>query len=146
MLVRTKSHLFSVLRPGLLKMLTSVMGQSLKLQMVQHYTSSEMQPMQPCDQFKDLHGELITAEHSALNLILSAQICKSATDQLIKALLKFLCHSDLSSRTEMKMVVQQNKGQSRDTAAALRWLSTQQNLLPACTFSGQGKITLSTLS
>lgn len=105
-----------------------------------------MQPMQPCDQFKDLHGELITAEHSALNLILSAQICKSATDQLIKALLKFLCHSDLSSRTEMKMVVQQNKGQSRDTAAALRWLSTQQNLLPACTFSGQGKITLSTLS
>lgn len=112
MLDRTKSHLFSVLRPSLLMMCTSAMEESLKLLMVQHYTSNEMQPVQPCDQFKDLHGELITAEHSALNLILPGQIYKSATDQLIKALLKFLCHSDLSSRTEMKMVVQQNKGQS----------------------------------
>lgn len=54
--------------------------------------------------------------------------------------------SALFTRTGTKTVLQQNKGQSRDRTAALCWLSTQQNLLPACTFSGPGKITLSTLS
>lgn len=50
-----------------------------------------MQQTQTFDQLKDLHGELTAADHFALKLILSAQICKSATDQLIKAPLKFLC-------------------------------------------------------
>lgn len=93
-----------------------------------------------------MRGELMAAKYFGLKLIPSAQICKSPTDPLIKALLKLLCRGDVSSRTDMKTVLQWNKGQSRDAMAAVRWLSTQQNLLPACTFSGQGKITLSTLS
>lgn len=50
-----------------------------------------MQQTQTFDQLKDLHGELTAADLVALKLILSAHICKSATDQLIKAPLKFLC-------------------------------------------------------
>lgn len=108
--------------------------------MVSHLRSNEIQQINIWSVER-----LMTAEHFALKLILSAHICKSATDQLIKALLKFLCHSDLSSRTEMKTVLQ-NKGQSWDMMAAVCWLSTQQNLLQTCTFSRQGKITLSILS
>lgn len=43
-----------------------------------HFKGNEEQQLQIVDQLKDLHGELIAAEHFALKLILSAQIRKSA--------------------------------------------------------------------
>lgn len=43
-----------------------------------HFEGIDEQQIQIVDQLKDLHGELIAAEHFALKLILSAQICKSA--------------------------------------------------------------------
>lgn len=42
------------------------------------FKGNEEQQKQIADQLKDLHGELIAAEHFPLKLTLSSQICKSA--------------------------------------------------------------------